>query len=872
MTMMKYTGNRSLYLFVLVCIVSCGTSFSASTSDKDEHEEVHSHQVYAVLFPWFCQLLGIVFFYVMTRKLHAIPYSCLMFLIGTAMGAGAVSSGAHDQLTQSILMWSKIDSHVLFLVFLPGLLFRDAFLSNFHLFMKSIPQIFVLAFPAVLAGTCLTAIVGKYFFPYDWSWNLAMTFGSILSATDPVAVAALLNELGAPPRLKIHISGESMFNDGSAMVFFTICSNLFLSELGEAIGVDDVGTTYNVGSGFVTFFRMSLGGIAIGICFAAGLIMLLSIFQHRLEGEENVIQVTCTITIAYLAFYTAEVALSPMSGILAVVTCGLGTRAVAAGMINNDDLMENFWFMLEHLLNTLLFGLGGVVWGEVIQSRDWGARDWGYLFLLYVCVIVIRFILLFGFYPINSRIGLKSNWKETFFASWAGLRGAVGIALAISLDHNVQGIVDNIEDAKIKEQYEVFVSKLFGMVGGITLLTLIINGVTSGPLLKKLELTKSTETREKYVHSIEKSFVQHVLNDFVYLMSYPRFHMVNFAAVRYHVPVLKDVTKEDIEYAVEVNMSEVPADKYRPPRLDLVYSFLDPDYVAPAIIEDNNDVAADLKASMMRKLENVKKSAVNEDELKEVRLTYIELVRSAYLDQVRRGELDSRTYNGFLYYCLLQSLEFAKSNVSLGKPLSDWHCTQIVANDFISKLQDFFYNLKWKEIRKRMDGKSIGRQNVDILRAMAFISAHRMAQENFIGEFSKAKEEFTQAEKMVLEESMAEVAKAEKELTNCDGQILRGIISHHFCVVLLNKFARHVEKLLEEGLLTDQEAHHILHKIDKSIIHCTKSQRLSYPGNDDDEGEEGKSNLSADAFMRGLVSEMTMRGHIGSAFKKMSKA
>ena len=61
----------------------------------------------------------------------------------------------------------------------------------------------------VLAGTCLTALVGYYIFPFGWSFNLAMTFGSILSATDPVAVSALLEEVGAPPRLKIHISGES---------------------------------------------------------------------------------------------------------------------------------------------------------------------------------------------------------------------------------------------------------------------------------------------------------------------------------------------------------------------------------------------------------------------------------------------------------------------------------------------------------------------------------------------------------------------------------------------------------------------------------------------------------------------------------------
>ena len=82
----------------------------------------------------------------------------------------------------------------------------------------------------VLCGTALTACVAK-FFPGSWSWNLCMTFGAILSGTDPVAVAGLLNALGAPPRLKMHISGESLLNDGSAMVFYNIFSQRYFFEL-----------------------------------------------------------------------------------------------------------------------------------------------------------------------------------------------------------------------------------------------------------------------------------------------------------------------------------------------------------------------------------------------------------------------------------------------------------------------------------------------------------------------------------------------------------------------------------------------------------------------------------------------------------------
>lgn len=104
-------------------------------------------------------------------------------------------------------LWSNINGELILLVFLPGLLFWDALDVNFRLFCVSFSQIITMAFPMVLAGATLTACVAFYIFPYEWSWMLCMTFGSILSATDPAAVAALLKEVGAPPRLKMHISG-----------------------------------------------------------------------------------------------------------------------------------------------------------------------------------------------------------------------------------------------------------------------------------------------------------------------------------------------------------------------------------------------------------------------------------------------------------------------------------------------------------------------------------------------------------------------------------------------------------------------------------------------------------------------------------------
>jgi NhaP-type Na+/H+ or K+/H+ antiporter len=141
----------------------------------------------AVLFPSFSLTIGIVAFWMLSRFAPQLPYTAVMFLIGTFMGIGAASLDSANLLHQSLVeFWINIDSEVLLLTFLPGLIFKDASSLDVHLFRVAFWQCFNFAFPMVLAGTALTALVAYYVFPYDWSFNLSMTFGSILSATDPV--------------------------------------------------------------------------------------------------------------------------------------------------------------------------------------------------------------------------------------------------------------------------------------------------------------------------------------------------------------------------------------------------------------------------------------------------------------------------------------------------------------------------------------------------------------------------------------------------------------------------------------------------------------------------------------------------------------
>lgn len=127
----------------------------------------------------------------------------------------------------------------------------------------------------------------------------------------------------------------------SHSVFFTIFSDLYYN------GIDDeLGDTYNFGSGLAKFCRMSLGAFAIGIFFGLGLLVLLHQLNRRLSGAENVVQVAATIGIAYLTYYTADVVWET-SGVIATLTCGVIVRAFGYALINDMKLMANFWSLVR---------------------------------------------------------------------------------------------------------------------------------------------------------------------------------------------------------------------------------------------------------------------------------------------------------------------------------------------------------------------------------------------------------------------------------------------------------------------------------------------------------------------------------------------
>ena len=360
-------------------------------------------------------------------------------------------------------------------------------------------------------------------------------------------------------------------------------------------------------------------------------------------------------------------------------------------MLNDAKLLDDFWVLLEHLLNTVLFTLGGAVWGTIISNGEshgtFEGRDWGYLLVLYILLTVIRALLFIIAYPITSRMGLKTNMKETVFQVYGGLRGAVGIALAIALDVAVEREAG--DDSKFADD----TNKAFGMIGGMAFLTLVINGTTAGPLLVYMGLADSTETRAKIVQAYQAGFRQNMVETFVSLLTEHRFRNVNFGLVKSHVPYLADMTKTHLVEAVEHHKDTTASDEYRPPYLHGVLPYLAAEEIEESAMDPRGsatgkvtkkvrsdscllkDLTADgLKAEREKMAKNRNKRRRRKSNIQylmsgeplsanEMRVLFISLLRANYEMMINHGELVDRE---FLAVALEQSLEFAADQVANG--------------------------------------------------------------------------------------------------------------------------------------------------------------------------------------------------------------
>ncbi|XP_021727954.1 sodium/hydrogen exchanger 8-like [Chenopodium quinoa] len=438
-------------------------------------EESESNPTDAVIFFGVSLILGIACRHFLRGT--RVPYTVALLIIG--IGLGSLEYGTKHGLGRfgdGIRIWENIDPELLLAVFLPALLFESSFSMEIHQIKRCAAQMILLAGPGVLISTfCLGAAL-KLSFPYDWSWKTSLLLGGLLSATDPVAVVALLKELGASKKLSTIIEGESLMNDGTAIVVY----QLFLKMI--------LGRTFNWASILKYLVQVSFGAVGFGIAFGIASVLWLGFIFN-----DTIIEITLTLAVSYAAYFTAQEG-ADVSGVLTVMTLGMFYAAAARTAFKGESQqsLHHFWEMVAYIANTLIFILSGAVIAQGVLSSDNIFENhgtaWGYLILLYVYVLVARGVVVGVLYPFLCYFGYGMEWKEAMILVWAGLRGAVALSLSLSVKRS------SGDPAYLSTQ----TGTLFVFfTGGIVFLTLIINGSTTQFVLQFLGMDKLSKAKRR---------------------------------------------------------------------------------------------------------------------------------------------------------------------------------------------------------------------------------------------------------------------------------------------------------------------------------------------------------------------------------------
>jgi len=400
------------------------------------------------------------------------PYTVALIVLGFAAGLCLDHLSGDNAASRGLKLLGEgrlISPNLIIFVFLPALVFESAFALDQHAFIKELGAFGLLAVPALVLST---AMVGGGMLlltsgSWEWSWTAALVFGALISATDPVAVVAILRETGAPKRLGILVEGESLLNDGTAIVVFTVLVSLLASS----------SATFDLSAALIDFVRVVAGGVIVGFALA----FIVSRWVGRIFNDP-LVEITLTIVVAYLAMIIGEGYLH-VSGVIAVVVCGLwlGGRARTSISPEVTGFLHHYWEMLTYLANTLIFFLAGLV-----ISRHVGAAtltDVAIVLGAYVLVMTVRFAITLSFRPLLSLAGAAITTAEAVALSWSGLRGAVSLALGLIVSQNPD------IDPTLRRQIVL-------VTAGVVLLTVLINGSTIGRLLSWLGFSERTPGEE----------------------------------------------------------------------------------------------------------------------------------------------------------------------------------------------------------------------------------------------------------------------------------------------------------------------------------------------------------------------------------------
>jgi monovalent cation:H+ antiporter, CPA1 family len=352
-----------------------------------------------------------------------------------------------------------LNSEVILLLFLPPLLFEAAFVLDLRLLWSVRTGVFVFAVPGVLLAMVVGGAIVHWALGLPWA--VALLFGATIAATDPVAVLGTFRQLGASRRLAVLLEGESLLNDGIALALLV---TLMMAVDGR----------FSPGPAIAMFVLAVVGGTAIGL----GLGWL----GHRLIAtiDEHLTEMTVSVAMAYGAFLAAETL--HLSGVLATVSAAmtLGYLGRTRGWVfsnGSERLLTDLWEFLAFVANAALFLLMG------LTVHVAGLTTYpGPVLVGIAAALAGRAVVAYGLGSGLPLWGFSLSRAERHVVFWGGLRGAVALAAALSLPAGFP-----------------YRAQLLAMTYGAVLFTLLVQGLTISPVVRRLGLLNETSDSARSV-------------------------------------------------------------------------------------------------------------------------------------------------------------------------------------------------------------------------------------------------------------------------------------------------------------------------------------------------------------------------------------
>ena len=364
-----------------------------------------------MIFLLICLLFG-----TLIKNINIKPYSFLLILLGILLGIIYDYSNTNEY-TNSIDFWINMHPHTFLFIFLPPLIYESSFLIDFHIFKK----IYKIIISSAIAGVIATfvSISGYFYFvDNDFDNKYCLIIGSILSATDPIAVIAILTELKISHKLSTLIEGESLLNDGITIIVFNVVLDYILKE---------PSITNTIGN----IFRLLFGGLIIG-----SVLTTIKIYWLKKTFNDIISESLITIGTCYLIYYISEFTKLHTSGILALVISGLFMAYYGKTRIspNNQKTIKDIWFLFSSVSNMIIFTLSGVIISTQIYFKQLSYENWFILGGLFFIVNLIRLGACAIIYPCIKSHQYKYDNIDFFIFSLSGLRGEISLALALSIN------------------------------------------------------------------------------------------------------------------------------------------------------------------------------------------------------------------------------------------------------------------------------------------------------------------------------------------------------------------------------------------------------------------------------------------------------